>query len=341
MKSVKKNEKEVIIHDCETPYCGDGDIIIKMGACGICGSDLSNILGNSCKPTTKIGHEVAGTIIRIGKNVRNFKIGDRVFVHHHASCGDCYFCKANNPTLCDKFVDSIEPCGMAEEFLLPEWNINKGCLFKIPDSISFEEAAMVEPLGCCIRAWKKLPQNQQSIMIFGAGTIGMIHALLAKYYGFKTVFCIDVVDFRLEFAQNIGMGVVNFSDSKLEEKILKKTNYNGTDIAVIATSDMSTIDKALNLVRKGGIILLMGEPSFDSKCNIDKSKIYEKEVSLLTSYASTNNDINEALDLVTTGSIDVRQLITHRFSFDESTKAIEMANSRQGCLKVIISGSQM
>jgi len=340
VKSIKIIQNQVSLHEGETPHCKDGDVIIRMGACGICGSDLSNIMGISCKPTTKIGHEVAGTIIKIGQKIKDFKVGDRVFVHHHASCGKCYLCRSNKQTLCEKFVDSLEPCGMAEEFLLPEWNVNQGCLFRIPESLSFEEATLIEPLACCLRAWKKIPHGQKSIAIFGIGPIGMIHALLAKYYGFKTIFCIDINKFRLNIAQKIGLQSVDFLDFALDEKISRGTNDIGVDIAIIATADMSTINKSLNIVRKGGIILLMGEPSYDSKCKIDISSMYRKEISMITNYASTNENIKEAVELISTNAINVRHLITHRFYFEETISAIDTAISKQDSLKVVILGNR-
>jgi L-iditol 2-dehydrogenase len=340
MKSIKKVGKTPIIQDEPLPFCNEGDIVIKMEACGICGSDLLNISGLSCKPSTKIGHEVAGSIIKVSKNQKHFQVGDRVFVHHHASCDECYLCRANCQTMCDKFTDSLEPCGMAEEFVVPEWNVRKGCLFKIPDSISFEEAAMIEPLGCCIRAWKKILQNRRSLAIFGAGPIGILHASLAKLRNIDKIFCIDINDFRLSFCQQRNIGfAINFSDTNLEEKIIGCTNNYGVDIAIIATSDMTTIDTALKIVRKGGIVLLMGEPMVGSVRDIDLTVVYNKEISIITSYAASNEDIKDALNLIVAGDIKINQLITHKFPFDESIKALQFANSRNGSLKVMITSN--
>ena len=167
----------------------------------------------------------------------------------------------------------------------------------------------------------------------------MIHALLAKYYGFKTIFCIDINKFRLSIVQKMGVQSINFLDFTLDEKIIRGTNDIGVDVAVIATADMSTINKSLNIVRKGGIILLMGEPNYDSKCKIDISSMYRKEISIITSYASTNENIKEALELIITKAINVGQLITHKFYFEESITAINTANSKQDSLKVVILGN--
>ena len=264
MKSiVLKNPLVATFKESPQHVCKEGDILFKREACGVCRSDLENISGNSCKPTHRLGHEVSGTIIQLGKNVRGFEIGDRVFIHHHSNCKNCYLCEHGNETMCDKYVDSLLPCGMSEEFLLPEWNVKQGCVFKIPNSMTFEEAALVEPLGCCVRAWNKLNvQKDDTVAIFGVGPIGAMHALVAKTRGIKTTFCLDINDFRLDFCNQAGLGVpLNVKDSKLHEKILEQTENRGVDFVIISTNEMSVLNAAIDLVRKGGTILVFGEPT--------------------------------------------------------------------------------
>jgi len=140
----------------------------------------------------RLGHEPAGTIMEVGSEISNFSVGDRVFTHHHVACysDDCHECNHGNETMCKKYCESnLEPCGLADEYIVPEWNVKHGGVLKIPDSMSFEDAAMIEPLACCIRAWNKFThKNNDSIAVLGIGPTGIMHALLAKLNGFGKVF---------------------------------------------------------------------------------------------------------------------------------------------------------
>src|SRR5437773_6594120 len=186
----------VVIKNVEKPQIGNGDILVRMRACGICGSDLEKIYGQYSQPSMKLGHEPAGIISQIGSSVNNFKKGDRVFVHHHVPCYSCHFCLHGNETMCQKYSETnLLPCGLAEEFVVPEWNVSHGGVIKIPDVMSFDEAAMIEPLACCIRAWNKIQiKKGDSVAIFGAGPTGMMHVMLSKFYGLNEIFCFDVND---------------------------------------------------------------------------------------------------------------------------------------------------
>jgi len=339
MKSIAlKKPYNVTLIESPKPVCNDGDILFKMEACGLCRSDLENISRNSCKPTDKLGHEVSGTIIQLGKNVKGFEVGQRVFIHHHSHCKKCYFCNHGNQTMCDKYVDSLQPCGMSEEFLLPEWNVSQGCVFKIPDSMTFEEAALIEPLGCCVRGWKKLKiQKNDSLAIFGVGPIGTMHALLAKTQGIKKIFCLDINEFRLNFCKQKKIGIpFHVNDRNLYEKILLQTENRGVDLVIIATNEMSVLNKAVDLVRKGGTILLFGEPKKNLKIELDMEKLYSKEISIIPSYAATNENINEALELVKKKMVNVEQLITHKFSLNEAFNALECGSAGKFTMKSVI-----
>lgn len=337
MKCVKKNQTSgVSLVDIPEPSCGDNDIIIKMKTCGICGSDLGNIFGDSCKPSSKLGHEVTGIIITKGNNVKEVNLNDRVFVHHHSPCNNCHYCKHGNQTMCEKYVECLVPCGMSEKFLVPEWNIKHESLIKIPDSMSFEEASLIEPLACCIRSWKKVSfLKNDSVLVFGIGPIGAMHAMLAKHYGFEKIFCADINEFRLKFCEDANIGIpLKVDGSSINEKISKYTS--SLDLIIIATSQTEIIHTAIDLVRKGGTILLFGEPSKESKIKIDVSKIYSKEISIIPSYAASTNEIRESFEIIKRKSFNIRQLITHKISIQNITKALDYARSGDNVMKVII-----
>ena len=334
-----KKDSIITVDDVEKPSLGPGDILVKMESCGICGSDVEKVFGKYSQPSRKLGHEPAGIISEVGSKVKDFKKDDRVFTHHHVPCYSCHFCNHGNETMCPKYYETnLSPCGLAEEYLVPEWNVFHGGVLKISDSMSFDEAAMIEPLACCIRSWHKFPHKKgDSVAIFGVGPTGMMHVMLAKDKGFEKIFCLDVNDFRLEFAKKFQITQsINSNDSSRKEKILHETENRGVDVAIVATGNLKALDDAIELVRKGGVVMMFGVPSKGDTMNIDMSKIYSKEITLTTSYAASDYDTKEALELIKSSRADVKSLITHKYSILETQKAFDHAHDGSDAMKIII-----
>ena len=334
-----KDESIISVDNIEKPLLGQGDILVKMESCGICGSDLEKVFGKYGQPSTRLGHEPAGVISEIGSKVSNFKVGDRVFTHHHVPCYSCHFCIHGNETMCPKYYETnLSPCGLSEEYQVPEWNVVHGGVLKIPDLMSFDEAAMIEPLACCVRAWHKFSYKKgDSVAILGVGPTGMMHVMLAKDKGLDKIFCLDVIDFRLEFAKKFHVTqTINSNDSSRNEKILNGTENQGVDIVVIATGSLKALDDAFNLVRKGGTVILFGVPTKGDTINIDMSKVYSKEITLTTSYAASDYDTKEALELIESSRINVKSLITHKYTILETQKAFDHAHNGSDSMKIII-----
>jgi L-iditol 2-dehydrogenase len=339
MKAVFVKESSIVVEDISKPEIGTGEILVKMSACGICGSDLEKVYGKYSQPSNRLGHEPSGIIIEVGEKVTNFKKGDRVFVHHHVPCYSCHFCLHGNETMCTKYSETnLSPCGLAEEFIVPEWNVTHGGVLNIPNSMSFDEAAMIEPLACCIRAWSKLSfQKGDSTAIFGLGSTGMMHVMLSHLYELEKIFCIDVNDFRLDFAKKFNVtDALKSSDPQLVNSICSQTNNRGVDVVIVATGSLQAISSALDLVRKGGSVILFGVPSSGATLNVDMSKVYSKEITLLTSYAASDADTKSALELIYSSKIDVKKLITHRYQIIDAPKAFEHAHHGVDSMKIII-----
>ena len=340
MKTASVREPSVIsINEIENPTLGSGDILVQMHACGICGSDLEKVFGEYGQPSMRLGHEPAGIIIDVSSDVTEFKKGDRVFTHHHVPCYSCHLCKHGNETMCSKYYETnLSPCGLSEEYVVPKWNVEHGGVLKIPDSMSFEEAAMIEPLACCVRAWTKYSyQEGDSVAIFGVGPTGMMHVMLAQSKNFSKIFCFDVNDFRLKFAKKFNITAsINSLDENRKQRILDNTEGKGVDVAIVATSSLKALEDAIDVVRKGGAVMMFGVPSKDAKIVLNMSKIYSKEITLVTSYAASDNDTKEALRLIELSQIDVRQLVTHTYSIQDSQKAFDHARSGDNAMKIII-----
>src|SRR3972149_921923 len=334
-----KGPAQVEIRTVDRPSIGRGEIMVRMRACGVCGSDLEKIYGQYSQPSMRLGHEPSGIISEVGQTVKNFKKGDRFFVHHHVPCYSCHFCLHGNETMCEKYSETnLSPCGLAEEFIVPQWNVNHGGILKIPDSMSFEEAAMIEPLACCIRAWDKFSfQKGDSAAIFGVGATGMMHVMLSIVHEFDKIFCIDVNEFRLEFAKKFNItDAIKSSVPDIKQKILDQTDNRGVDVAIVATGSLQALSSAIDLVRKGGTVVMFGVPSKDAMINLNMSVIYSKEITMISSYAASDSDTNAALELIQSSKIDVKKLITHRYNIKDSPKAFEHAHHGVDSMKIII-----
>ena len=340
MKTASVREPSVVsINEIENPTLSSGDILVQMHACGICGSDLEKVFGEYGQPSMRLGHEPAGIIIDVSSDVTEFKKGDRVFTHHHVPCYSCHLCKHGNETMCSKYYETnLSPCGLSEEYVVPKWNVEHGGVLKIPDSMSFEEAAMIEPLACCVRAWTKYSyQEGDSVAIFGVGPTGMMHVMLAQSKKFSKIFCFDVNDFRLGFAKKFNITAsINSLDENRKQRILDNTEGKGVDVAIVATSSLKALEDAIDVVRKGGAVMMFGVPSKDAKIVLNMSKIYSKEITLVTSYAASDNDTKEALRLIESSQIDVKQLVTHTYPIQDSQKAFDHARSGDNAMKIII-----
>jgi L-iditol 2-dehydrogenase len=312
-----------------------------MRACGICGSDVEKVFGKYGQPSMRLGHEPAGIITQVGSEVSDFNVGDRVFTHHHVACysDGCHECSHGNETMCKKYYESnLEPCGLADEYLVPEWNIKHGGVIKIPDSMSFEEAAMIEPLACCIRAWNKVTyKNNDSAAILGIGPTGIMHAMLAKLYGFGKIFCLDLNEFRLDFAKKFEVITINSGNLNALEQIKSETTNQGVDVAIVATSSLNALKDAISFVRKGGTIVMFGVPSKGANIELDMSEVYSKNLTIVNSYAASDFDTRDAVDKISNKQINVSQLITHKYNLEECQQAFVHAKSGDNAMKIIIS----
>lgn len=340
MKSASVKEPSVIsVDDVDKPQLTSGDVLVQMHACGICGSDLEKVFGEYGKPSMRLGHEPSGIILDVGSDVTEFKKGDRVFTHHHVPCYDCHYCNHGNETMCQKYSETnLSPCGLSEEYVVPAWNVSHGGILKIPDSLSYEEAAMIEPLACCIRAWSKFTYGDgDSVAIFGVGPTGMMHVMLAHVKKFSKIFCFDVNNFRLDFAKKFNItDSISSMDENKKQKISDNTDGRGVDVAIVATSSLKALDDAIDMTRKGGTVVMFGVPSKGAKLNLDMSKIYSKEITLVTSYAASDSDTREALHLIESSQINVKELITHTYSIFDSQKAFDHARTGDNAMKIII-----
>ena len=335
---VRVVNNKVTLVQSELADMNDDEILVAMHSCGICGSDLEKVYGNYGMKSLRVGHEPAGHVIKIGKNIKNFQIGDRVFVHHHVSCYTCRYCLQGNYTMCSNYQNSnIEPCGLSEQFIVPKWNIERGGVLKLPDSVSYDEAALIEPFACCIRGLNKISiKHGDNIAILGAGPTGVMHMLLAKMWGANNIVVSDINDFRLKFVEKYGITTVNLNRENLDIAIKETTDGIGADVTILATGNIKAFESSLKITRRGGKILLFGVPSVGSIFNLDLNSIYSNEQLIVPSYGASEIETNQALSLMSDKSLDLLPLVTHRFQITESDDAFKCAHKALDAMKVLI-----
>jgi L-iditol 2-dehydrogenase len=341
MKAVfVKGRNGVSIDDVAVPKLGNEDVLVKMRACGLCGSDLEKVYNNYAMSSMRLGHEPAGEVVNVGKAVKRFAPGDRVFIHHHVCCYSCHYCLHGDYTMCAMYQKSnIYPCGLAEQFLVPSWNVSHGGLIKLPNNITFDEASLIEPLACCIKALNKCNfQRGDDIAVLGAGPAGMMHVILTKVFGAAKIIVVDINDFRLDFAKKqYNVETLNsMAEKYLIQKIKNITGYRGVDISIVATGSTRALLQSFDITRKGGKIMLFGVPPAGSQISYDISRLYSNEQSLIPSYAASEIETNQALKLIAEKRIVVRSLITHRFNIKNADDAIKCAHEAKEAMKVII-----
>jgi len=337
--AVMEGIKKISIQEREIPKPKEDEVLIRIKSVGICGSDIhyykEGRIGSFVveKPLI-LGHEAAGEIIDIGSNVRFLKVGDRVALEPGIPCRKCIYCKKGRYNLCPEisFMATPPVDGAFAEYVTHPSDF----VFKLPDNISYDEGALIEPLSVGVYACEKAKITPgEDILIFGAGPIGLLTLQTAKVYGAKNVVVVDINDFRLYKAKELGADyIINSKLENLKDKV-KEIFPEGVDIIFEASGSSSVIMESTKFVKRGGRIVFIGLTSEDfSKININEMISKELEFFSIFRYA---NVYQKAIDLVAKGKINLKPLITHHFSLEKVQEALNFADeNKEKCIKVII-----
>jgi L-iditol 2-dehydrogenase len=328
---------DIRIEDLPSPRIGANEILVEMKACGVCGSDLMDWYLRSRAPLV-LGHEPTGVIIEAGKNVKGFRVGDRIFAHHHVADLTCYYCARGDYTLCPKFGQThLEPGGFAEYFKVPAPNLRIDTL-KLPDELSFEEATLIEPVGCCMRAQNKaIIREGDNVAIIGAGPSGIIHTMLANILGASQVLIADVVDYRLKMAERLGADLAfNPQRENLVERIKEVTKSRGADVVIVTAPNVKAVEDGVQVVRRGGKLLLFAPTQPDRYARLSPHRLFFSEITVIPSYSVSHVETRTALQLIVSGKIKAKELITHRFPLTRTADAFQTAAKTKECLKVVV-----
>ncbi len=331
------NNRDVRVEEMPVPRVGFGELLVRVEACGICGSDVMEWYRLDRAPLV-LGHEVSGQIATVGKGVERYREGERVSAAHHVPCHTCHYCLSGHHTVCDTLRQTnFDPGGFAEYIRLPAINVDCG-VFPLPDEVSYEEATFVEPLACVLRG-QRLAHMQpgSSVLVIGSGIAGLLHIQLARTLGASQVIATDITDYRLEAAQRFGADTTIPADKDLPA-LLRQVNQGClADLVIVCTGAVSAITQALNSVERGGTVLLFAPTNPGVTIPISINELFwRNDITLTTSYAGSPADYQAALELIRAGTIPVRQMITHRLSLAETGLGFQLVAEAQNCIKVIV-----
>ncbi|MBI0094099.1 MULTISPECIES: zinc-dependent dehydrogenase [Gilliamella] len=337
--SVCYKQNDLRTEDLPIPEISDNEVLIKMLACGLCGTDIQKIRGDSVNKPTVLGHEVVGEIVKKGKNVSKFEIGDRVITAIHVPCFTCHYCNKGHYTICEQFrTNNIDPGGFAEFIRIPKLHLNH-LTHKVSNNVTDEEATLIEPIACCLHGLKQADiRPNDSILIMGAGTIGILHAQLAKIKGANKVIVSDMSEFKLQKALNVGCDyAINIKEKNIIDEVNKITDGQGVDVIVIAAGVSSLVADAVNMVRRAGKIIVFSGFDKNKLVTLDVSRFFKDEISIIGTYSVTPYEFPEALDLLEKRKLNTKEMITHVYPLNKLSEAIDIStNPEQPVLKVII-----
>lgn len=337
--SVCYKQNDLRTEDLPIPEISDNEVLIKMLACGLCGTDIQKIRGDSVNKPTVLGHEVVGEIVKKGKNVSKFEIGDRVITAIHVPCFTCHYCNKGHYTICEQFrTNNIDPGGFAEFIRIPKLHLNH-LTHKVSNNVTDEEATLIEPIACCLHGLKQADiRPNDSVLIMGAGTIGILHAQLAKIKGANKVIVSDMSEFKLQKALKVGCDyAINIKEKNIIDEVNKITDGQGVDVIVIAAGVSSLVADAVNMVRRAGKIIVFSGFDKNKLVTLDVSRFFKDEISIIGTYSVTPYEFPEALDLLEKRKLNTKEMITHVYPLNKLSEAIDIStNPEQPVLKVII-----
>jgi L-iditol 2-dehydrogenase len=308
-------------------------VLVQVRVVGLCQSDIKKIRYPLYDPPRIYGHETAGVIAVVGENVTDWQVGQRVVVMHHIPCMRCSYCLNDNFSMCEVYKTITTTAGFtpsgggfADYVKVPGHIVRNGGLIPIPDGVSFEQASFVEPTNCCLKAVKKAQISPgQTVLVTGAGPIGLTFIMLVKYFGAKAI-ATDLIPSRLEKARAVGaQAAFDARDPDLPSKIQALTDGMGVDTTLLAVPSEKAFFQALDCTRKGGKILFFAEFPDEVEIPINPNILYRREIDLMGSYSSSYRLQSLATDIVFNQRIDVDALISDRYPLQQLAAAVEKA----------------
>jgi len=331
------NNQNIRVEEMPIPKIGTGELLIRVEAAGICGSDVMQWYRRGAKPQV-LGHEIGGEIVEVGKNVKKYKKGQRVTAAHHVPCNTCHYCLTGHPTVCETLRRTrYDPGGFAEYVRLPAINVDRG-VFPLPESVSFEEATFTEPLACVLRG-HRLSQMKPglNILVIGSGITGLLHVQIARVMGAGKIIATDVNKLRLDTALKFGADLALEASEDIPEKIREINKGMLADRVIVCTGARTALIQALKSVERGGIVLFFAPTDPNVTIPLSLNEVFwRNEVTLTSSYAGSPAEHVAALQIIRSKVISVKNMITHRLGLADTGFGFQLVADPKDSLKVII-----
>ena len=330
------NNKDVRLEEMPTPQIGPGEVLVKVLACGVCGSDVMEWYRINKAPLV-LGHEATGEIVEVGDGVGQFKIGDRVFVSHHVPCNTCHYCLNGNHTVCDTLRSTnFDPGGFAEYVRVPRINVDRG-VFLLPDNLSFEDGTLIEPLACVVRGQRLVNiEPGHTVIVIGSGISGLLHILLAHATGAGRVIATDINEYRLNMARKFGADFVIPADEDVPSHLLKLNGNRLADRVIVCTGAIPALNTALQSVDCGGTVLFFAPTDPGVDLPIRFNDFWRNGITLTSTYGASPIDIATAIELISTQRITVNEMITQRLGLADTGAGFQLVTDARESMKVII-----
>ena len=338
--AVLHDVRDIRVEEVKKPEIAEDEVLIEVKAAGICGTDLHFYKGEWKVDMPIIpGHEFSGVIAEVGENVDGFKIGEHVVAEPNITCGSCYFCLMSERNF---FCENLKAVGVTVNGAFAEYlKIKDRNIYRIPENLSFEEAALIEPLACCIRGLDNVGiKAGESVLIVGAGPIGLLLMQLIRNFGASMIIQTDLEDYRLEKALELGADhVVNVRKEDPIKVIKELTGGYGVDVAIEAVGSPKAITQAVEAVRKGGRVNIFGVSPQDAVWQVKPFDLYSKELTITTSYRSPYT-FQRAVKMASSGRLKLKPLISHIFPLEKIAEAFEILDKKlDNVMKVILKPS--
>lgn len=330
---VFRGVNQLSYEDIPMPELASDEVLVQVRVVGLCQSDIKKIRYPLYEPPRIFGHETAGVISAVGEAVTGWQVGQRVVVMHHIPCMHCTYCLNENFSMCEVYKNITTTAGFApsgggfaEYVKVPGHIVRNGGLIPIPDSVTFEQASFVEPTNCCLKAVKKARvEPGQTVLITGAGPIGLMFVMLVKYFGARAI-ATDLLPSRLEKALELGAeAAFDARNPDLASQVKEQTGGMGVDTSILAVPSEKAFFQALDCTRKGGKIVFFAEFPDEVEIPINPNILYRREIDLMGSYSSSYRVQGLATDIIFNKRIDVDKLVSDKYPLKELAAAVERA----------------
>ncbi len=327
---------DVRVEEMPVPEIGPDEMLVKVMASGVCGSDVMEWYRIKKAPLV-LGHEIAGEIVAVGKDVEKYQTGQRVFISHHVPCNTCHYCIRGHHTVCETLhTTNFYPGGFAQYLKVPAINVDRGT-FVLPDEMSYQEAVFIEPFACVVRGQRLAEVSPgMTVLVLGAGLAGLLHVALAKALGAGRIIATDMNDFRLDAALRLGAESVIKADQDVPARVAELNEGRPADLVIICTGAYPAFEQALKSVDRGGTVMFFAPTDPGVTLPIPVQEFWRNGITLMPSYAAAAEDIVRAMDLIRFKRIPTTEMTTHVLGLDEIQQGFELVAGAGESIKVII-----